>query len=74
MTEEPKKTRKKRTITRKADELITFIEEPEVHVWIVERARANHRTISQEVVHRLAVQKRNSEKGSKNLRQGSTGA
>ena len=72
MTDEPKK-RKRREVKRKAVETIDFASEPEVHTWIVDRARVNHRTISAEIVHRLTVQKVNSEKGSKNLKHGREG-
>ena len=59
--------RKRRTPKRKAEEVISFGNDTSVHDWLIERAAANHRTISQEVVHRLSVQKANVEKGSKNL-------
>lgn len=63
----PEEKRKRRTPKRKAAEVIDFSGHPEVHAWLVERAAANLRTVSSEVIYRLANSKKSIEAGKKNL-------
>jgi hypothetical protein len=70
MSDEPKKRRKPQR--KRAAEVVDFTDYSEVHAWITERARANMRTVSQELVYRLAASKRSIDAGSRNLK-GSTG-
>jgi len=66
MADEPRKRRKPQR--KRAAEVVDFTDYPEVHAWIVERARANHRSLSEEITYRLAASKRSVEAGSKNLK------
>ena len=68
MTEEVKARRKRRVVNRRMTEPVDFIDSPEIHAWIAERAKANFRSVSQEIVSRLAASKRSIEAGRKNLK------
>jgi hypothetical protein len=66
MPEEPKKRRTPRL--RRTVVMVDFTVTPNVYDWISERAAANCRTVSQEIVFRLMMSKKSIEAGSKNLK------
>ena len=68
MTEETVKKRRARKI--RTAELVDFSDCVEVRDWLMVRAKANHRSLGQEITYRLSAAKRSAEAGAKNLIKG----